>query len=75
MQPDIYFEKSGERVGPFPLPVVIEKLFIQEFSLMDSVYCENISNIWTTLHNIFIKLFPDEWSSNIYVSPGNGKTS
>lgn len=75
MQPDIYFEKSGERVGPFPLPVVIEKFFIQEFSLMDSVYCENISNIWTTLHNIFIKLFPDEWSSNIYVSPGNGKTS
>jgi len=75
MLPELYFEKSGERAGPFPLSVVIEKLFTLEFSLKDSVYCENISNIWTSLHDIFVKLFPDEWSSNIYVSPGNGETT
>ena len=74
MIPQIYFEKSGERVGPFSIQSVIEKLSIGDVSLTDSSFCEGISEIWTTLQVILFELFPDGNRTRIFLSPGNGKT-
>jgi len=72
--PQIYFEKSGERVGPFSIQSVIEKLSIGDVSLTDSSFCEGISEIWTPLQVILFELFPEGNRTRIFLSPGNGKT-
>ncbi len=68
----IYFNNSGERKGPYSVTELIDKLHKREFSLIDFVYCEDISEIWIPIHEFIIKFYPQICNDKIYISTGDG---
>ena len=68
----IYFNNSGERKGPYSVTELIDKLHNREFSLIDFVYCEDISEIWIPIHEFIIKFYPQISNVKLYISTGDG---
>lgn len=68
----IYFNNSGERFGPYSVTELMDKLHNREFSLIDFVYCEDISEIWIPIHEFIIKFYPQISNVKLYISTGDG---
>ena len=68
----IYFNNSGERKGPYSVTELIDKLHNRELSLIDFVYCEDISEIWIPIHEFIIKFYPQISNVKLYISTGDG---